>query len=77
MVSDKKMIELVDILKASGKVRFDNDFCESIGLLKQNLSRIRSGDAHFTPDHIRNACKEYKVNANWVLGLEDNIYRKA
>tara|TARA_R110002012_G_scaffold190633_1_gene358238 strand:+ start:38443 stop:38739 length:297 start_codon:yes stop_codon:yes gene_type:complete len=75
MYSDKRMLDLLEILKAENYIRFEKDFCEACGLLPQNLSRIRKGDAHFTPDHIKNICTIFLVNSNWVLGLEHEVFR--
>ena len=76
MYSDERIFELIKILKMRGEIRFEKEFCEEAGLLHQNLSRIRNGHAHFTPDHIRNICKAYKVNANWIFGVEEKIFRR-
>jgi hypothetical protein len=75
MYSDKKVLELIKILKDRGDIRFEKEFCESAGLLPQNLSRIRNGHAHFTADHIRNVCIAYKVNANWIFGFDEKVLR--
>jgi len=76
MFTDKKMLELIGILKGSGKIRFEKEFCNAIGLKQQNLSRVRKGERHFTPEQIRLACKEYGVDANWIVGEEENTFRK-
>ncbi|PHQ27885.1 hypothetical protein CJ305_17930 [Leeuwenhoekiella nanhaiensis] len=75
MYTDHKMFELLEILKAQGSIRFDKEFCEACDILPQNLSRVRNGDAHFTPDHIRRVCSIFIVNVNWVFGLEEQIFR--
>ncbi|TDE53799.1 helix-turn-helix domain-containing protein [Flavobacterium sp. GT3P67] len=72
--SDIKIFELIDILKSLGIIRFDTDFCREIEMPKQSLSRIKKGLAHFTAKHIENICKVYKVNANWIFGIEKNIF---
>lgn len=77
MYSDEKIFELIKILKMRGDIRFEKEFCEEAGLLHQNLSRIRKGVAHFTADHIRHICIAYKVNANWIFGVEEKIFRRA
>ena len=74
---DKKILnELIPVLNSVHGLRFDNDFCNNIGLLRQNLNRIKTGFAHFTPKHIQSICLVYNVNANWIFGLETNIYRQ-
>lgn len=73
-ISDKKMLQLIDILKAQGSIRFDVDFCDAIGLLKQNLVNIRRDKNHFTAEHIENTIKHFQVNANWIFGISDKIF---
>lgn len=72
---DKRMLQLIDVLKKRGDIRFRKEFCDTIGLLKQNLVNIKKGTQYFTVEHIRKACKEYNINANWVIGLSDQISR--
>lgn len=78
-ITDARMLELIDILKSSGRIRFRQEFCDAVGVLKQNIRNIKlgtpAGNQHFTVVHIANACKEYKVNANWIMGLETEIFR--
>lgn len=71
---DTKILSLIIQLKALNKISTENDFCERIGLLKQNLTRIKKGVAHFTPVHIENICKVFKVNANWIFGIQKNTF---
>lgn len=71
MISDNRMLELSEYLKEEGVIKFDSEFCKGIGLLKQNLIRIKKGTAHFTPEHIANACINYGIDANWILGVTD------
>ena len=69
------MLELIDLLKLSGKIKFTQEFCDSVGLKKQNLRPIKNGKQHFTPEQIRLACLEYNANANWINDLEENPFR--
>ena len=73
--SDKNILKLIDHLKQIQVIRFDVDFCKSIGLLKQNLANIRKGINHFTPVHIENICKVYNVNANFIFGIDYQVFR--
>jgi hypothetical protein len=73
--ADKQMLQLIDILKSSGRIKFGTEFCEAIGILKQNLYKIQKGEKHFTPDHIERAVKKYKVNANWIFGVEEKVFQ--
>lgn len=75
-LSDTKIFELIQLLKSLGKIEYDKDFCDSIRVLKQNLAPIRQGKAHFTAKHIEMICKVYSVNANWIFGIENQIFNK-
>lgn len=72
--TDQKILSLIDILKSSGKIRFDNDFCEPIGLAKQTLRNIKLGKQHFTTNHIYHIIRVFKVNANWIFDVSDKIF---
>lgn len=79
--TDKKMIELKVLLKTMGVIRFDKEFCDEIGILKQNLYQIENPEKvnrvqHFTPEQIKNACKKFGVDANWIFELTDVPFRK-
>lgn len=74
--SDIKIFELIKTLKDLGKIDFDYEFCESIDILKQNLAPIKQGKAHFTAKHIKNICEVYGVNANWIVGIENQVFLK-
>lgn len=67
------MLELIEYLKTKGHIRFRQQFCDAIGIHKQLYRQIKLGKQHFTAAHIEMVCKTYKVNANWIMGLEKNI----
>lgn len=73
---DQRMLQLIEILKASGRIKFGTEFCEVVGLKKQNLYKIQQGLNHFTLDHVAKAVKEYQVNANWIFGVEEEVFQK-
>lgn len=68
------MLMLIDMLKAKDEIKFDNDFCKAVGILKPNLCKIRHGEKHFTPVHIGMAVLKFRVNANWIFGASDIIF---
>ncbi len=71
---DQNILHLIEILKASGKIRYDTEFCEAIDLRKQNLVNIKAGRNHFTPEHIEQVIKKFHVNANWIFGVSEKIF---
>lgn len=72
---DIRIINLIGILKANGTIRFDVEFCRAIDLRKQNLYNIRCGKNRFTTEHIYAIVNEYNVNANWIFGVTDVVFR--
>lgn len=74
-ISDQRMLKLIEVLKASGQIRFNQTFLDAIDMPKQNIRLVKLGEKHFTPEHIHMACKTYKVNANWIFGFEKEIFR--
>ena len=74
-ISDQRMLKLIEVLKTSGQIRFNQTFLDAIDMPKQNIRFVKIGEKHFTPEHIQMACKTYKVNANWIFGFEKEIFR--
>jgi len=72
---DKRIIRLVEWLLFHKKITTSKEFCLSIGLLEQTFSKIKKGTNHFTVLQIENICKTYKVNSNWIFGIEKNVFR--
>jgi len=52
------------------------DFLESINFTPSNLRQVRGGQQSFTPEQIRTAAVKYKINVNWIFGLEENMKLK-
>lgn len=71
------MLMLPDILKHQGIISAKNDFFNLIKISKQNYYKIKRrepGAQHFTAAQILATCEKLGINANWIMGLEDNIY---
>ena len=71
---NERILRLIDLLKFQRKIKTLNQFCDETGVLRQTISKIRSNDANFTVAHIETICRKYKVNANWIFGLETNVF---
>lgn len=72
---DERILRLIDLLKFEKRINTINEFCEGVGVIRQTISKIRNGKASFTVAHIEMICKKYKVNANWIIGIEKNVFR--
>jgi hypothetical protein len=75
-VTDMKMLELIDTLKDMNIISTTQEFCDSMGIFKQNIVTVRKGLQSFRAAHIADACRIYNVNANWIYGFESNMFRK-
>lgn len=71
---NERILRLIDLLKFQKNIKTLNQFCDEVGVIRQTISKIRSGDASFTVAHIESICRKYKVNANWIFGIETNVF---
>jgi hypothetical protein len=74
-ISDERMFQLIDELKQRNVIRFTQEFLDIIDLDKQNVRNIKCGSQHFRIEHIRKACVNYGANANWILGMNERMFR--
>lgn len=72
---DQQMLLLIIQLKEAGTIRFNQEFCDELGIPKTYLDQVRNRGRSFTAEHIAAACRAYNVNANWILGIEDAVFR--
>lgn len=78
--SDKRILQFLEICKSKGIIRFETDFCEKIGISKQQLYQIKNSEkiekqnAHFTPLHIENLRKNLDANLDFIFGFSDNPF---
>jgi hypothetical protein len=73
--SDERMIDFIELLQHHEVIRYRQEFLDVIGMKKQHFTNIQAGAQSFTVEHITRACDYYNVNANWILGLEENMFR--
>lgn len=74
LTADKKIIEIIDELKALGRIKTKNEAYEVMGLDRQRVNNIRNQanynrGYHFSTEHLRLLCKAYQLDANKLLGL--------
>jgi len=72
--TDKRILRLIDYLKFENRISSTSEFCLSVNMPKQNISKIKKGTSHFTVQNISSICKEYNVNANWIYGFQNTIF---
>ena len=80
-ISDQRILELIDKLLASGKIDSKKQFCEYVTeyggckLHAQHIHQVSTVKQRFKIHHIEAICKLFNINANWVMGFEDKVYR--
>jgi hypothetical protein len=72
--TDKRIIRLIAHLIFQKEISSTRDFCVNVTMLEQTISKIKNGSAHFTVLQIGKICKIFKVNANWIYGIEKNVF---
>lgn len=73
--SDINILKLIELLKLQKKILSNKEFGDSIGMKKSTLSKIPSGACHFTANQINTICKVYNVNANFIFGFDEVVFR--
>lgn len=71
---DERILRLIDVLKFQKNINTINEFCDEIGIIRQSVYKIRKGEMSFTSKQINTICNKYKVNANWIFGIEPNVF---
>lgn len=81
MVKTNKMKEVnqriflfIAALKQTGVIEFESDFCDAIGMKKQNLNNIKNGLNFFTVKHINSMISKFNLNPKYAFGLEKNMF---
>lgn len=72
---DKRILKLIEILIFERKIKNQKDFCLEVGVLLQNLSKIKKGESRFRVSHIEVISEKYNVNINWIFGTEKKVFR--
>ncbi len=72
--TDERLLELRSLLLYEKRIAFLNEFDKVTGIQRQNIQRIKNGEASFTAKQIEIICKTYDINANWVFGTQKNVF---
>jgi hypothetical protein len=49
------------------------EFLESINFQPSNLRQVKNGSQSFTIEQIHAAAVKYKINVNWIFGLDNEM----
>jgi hypothetical protein len=74
--TDARLMQLADTLKANGVFKSHKAFYEAIGFERRNVYNVRQGTQSFKAEHIQRACEVAGANANWIFGVESNMFRE-
>jgi len=74
-IPDQRILQLMEWAVSSDLVKNEGQFWDKIGFIKNNVSNVRRGHQSFRIDHITAACTLTGANANWVLGIEEEMFR--
>jgi hypothetical protein len=77
--SDQQILKLPKILKKLGRISSLGQFHEETSISKQHFTNVKNQEKygipnHFTPKQIEAVIKIYKVNANWIFGMSDEVF---
>lgn len=78
-VWNRRIIQLMDeIVGQASHPDIDSrrKFLKSIDFEPNNFPKVENGRSGFRIEHLINCSKKYNVNVNWLLGVEQNKYRK-
>ena len=71
---DIRILRLIELLIFQKQLSSIRDFCNEIEMFEQTITKIKNGTAHFTVLQIEAICKKFNVNANWIYGIEKNVF---
>jgi hypothetical protein len=71
---DKSVLKLIDLLIFNKKVKNIRQFCLITNIPETTPSKVKNGVLHFTVQQIQSICLAFDVNANWLLGMEANVF---
>jgi|GEM_PF-6127734 len=77
--SDQQILKIPKILKKLRRLSSLMQFHEETNISKQHFTNVRHQKkygvpVHFTPKQIETVIKIYKINANWIFGVSDEVF---
>lgn len=81
LITDERTLKFIEILKSLGKIRFEKEFCEEIGMQFPNLAKIKNSESknqshHFTAEQLRKVGEIFGADMNYIYGFTDVPFRK-
>ncbi|MGG5486299.1 helix-turn-helix domain-containing protein [Gaetbulibacter sp. PBL-D1] len=75
MSPEAKIIGFLKELLSNKVISKKKEFYDAIGISRQHFRMIEKEGRRFTSSHIKALCNAYNINANWILGIEEEQYR--
>lgn len=77
--TDKNMLNAINSLKASNRIKFKKEAYDAMGITIAYVNNVKNQHrynraTHFTAEHIRRLCTAFGVNANFIIGVDDEIF---
>lgn len=81
LISDERTLMFIEILKSIGRIQYDKEFCEMIGLKFPNLVKIKNQNDsgkinHFTAEQLQKVGEIFGADMNYIHGFTDVPFRK-
>lgn len=72
-ITDERMLLVMDFIMKRDNLK-QGEYCQSVGIIQNHISNIRKGSQSFNHEQIRNTCLTYKVNANYIYALSNQMF---
>ncbi len=76
VISNKRFHEAYTILKAEKKIKTKNEIAQELGTYNHVIGQILNGERGITVEQIQKFCRCYDIDANYLLGITDQMYKK-
>lgn len=76
VITNKRFNEAFNILKAEKKIKTKNEIASVLGTYNHVIGQILNGERGITVDQIQRFCRHYSIDANFILGISDAMYKE-
>lgn len=74
--ADRRTVEVINVILASGIVSGRPELYEKMDMPKQYFTKIKDGEMSFQDKHREALFRVFGVNANYIFGIEPNMFRE-
>ena len=76
-ISDQRMLQLMEWAIKNKIATNETDYCKQIEFRRSNIINIKNLHQSFSKFTIVKACEITGANANWILGIEEVMFRSS